>query len=362
MDSPLDSIFQSKYNEFMNSLLEAFPDLAEVIKVAESVAAEDREKLYKQMVMPNAGNPKRNMTLCPGMVLPGVHINEAMWSSSSQGTKDAINQFLGLLTFAITMKDGKSSDFGYNSDAFRIWADTFMDDWRGKMNRTEFDSFTQRFADLFGNTAASGDRLPPFPEKLRNGKLVKLAEEIVRELKPEEFGLDAETVKQCETDPSKAFEVIMNSTMRNPEKLQGAMKRIMKRLQDKFQRGEFKPQELAAEAEEMMKEFSENPAFVEMMDSMRKAFSFEGDMDAASAAGQEKSAKLHVAQERMRKELARRKEAAAAAAAANAAKATSTASTPLVVPGATQTHSNTVEDFASILSGKQGNNKKHGKK
>lgn len=361
MDSPLDSIFQSKYNEFMSSLLEAFPELAEVIKVAEQVVPEEREKLYKQLVMPNAGNPKRDMTLFPGMVLPGVYINETMWSSSSQGTKDAINQFLGLLTFAVTMKDGKSSDFGYNSDAFRNWADSFMDDWRGKMNRSEFDSFTQRFADLFGSTAASGERLPPFPEKLRKGKLVKLAEEIVKELKPEEFGLDADTIKQCETDPSKAFEVIMNSTMRNPDKLQTAMKRIMKRLQDKFQRGEFKPQELAAEAEEMMKEFSENPAFVEMMNSMRKAFSFEGDMDGARVAGQEKSAKLHVAQERMRKELARRKEAAAAAAAANEAKSTVTSSIPVTVP-ATQTPSNTMEDFASILLGKQRSNKKHGKK
>ena len=367
MESPLDSIFQSKYNEFTSSLLEAFPELAEVIKVAESVAIEEREMMYKQMVMPNAGNPKRDMTKCPGMVLPGVYINDAMWASSSERTKDAINQFLGLLTFAITMKDGKSSDFGYNSDSFRAWADSFMDDWRGKMNRTEFDSFTKRFADLFGTTAASGERLPPFPEKLRKGKLVKLAEEIVRELKPEEFGLDPETIKQCESDPSKAFEVIMNSTMRNPEKLQGAMKRIMKRLQDKFQRGEFKPQELAAEAEEMMKEFSENPAFVEMMDSMRKAFSFEGDMEGARAAGQEKTAKLRVAQERMRKELERRKAAKAATSAATgvatgAATSGTKASTPLVVPAPTQTQTDTIEEFASILMGKQGNNKKQGKK
>jgi len=341
----------------MSSLLETFPELAEVIKVAEAVAPEEREKTYKQMVMPNAGNPKRDMTKCPGMVLPGVFINDAMWSSSSEGTRDAINQFLSLLSFAVTMKDGNSKDFGMGSDAFRSWADSFMDDWRGKMNRNEFDSFTQRFSDLFGNTAASGERLPPFPEKLKNGKLVKLAEEIVKELKPEEFGLDAETIKQCETDPSKAFEVIMNSTMRNPEKLQGAMKRIMKRLQDKFQRGEFKPQELAAEAEEMMKEFSENPAFVDMMNSMRKAFSFDGDLDAARAAGQEKSAKLNMAQERMRKELLKRKSAMANA----NANAMANANTPLSVPE-TKPSMNPVDEFVSILTGKQGNNKKQAKK
>jgi hypothetical protein len=362
MESPLESIFQSKYNEFMNSLVETFPELAQVVEVAKAVTPDEREKLYKQMVMPNAGNPKRDMTKTPGMVLPGVFINDAMWASSSQGTKDAINQFLSLLTFAIKMKEGKSGEFGVDSDAFRSWADSFMDDWRGKMNRTEFDSFTKRFSDLFGSTAASGERLPPFPEKLRKGKLVKLAEEIVRELKPEEFGLDAETIKQCETDPSKAFEVIMNSTMRNPEKLQGAMKRIMKRLQDKFQRGEFKPQELAAEAEEMMKEFSENPAFVEMMDSMRKAFSFEGDMDAARAAGQEKSAKLNIAQERMRKELARRKEAAAKAAAKTGNEAVTPVANTTNVTNTSASDVNLVDEFVSILSGTKTNNKKQGKK
>ena len=362
MESPLESIFQSKYNEFMNSLLETFPELAEVIKIAQDVSPDEREKMYKDLVMPAAGNPKRDMMKSPGMVLPGVFINEAMWNSSSEGTKKAINQFLNLLTFSVTMKDGKSKEFGSTSadghDAFKEWADSFMNDWRSKMDRSEFDSFTKRFSDLFGNTAASGERLPPFPERLRKGKLVKLAEEIVRELKPEEFGLDPETIKQCETDPSKAFEVIMNSTMRNPEKLQGAMKRIMKRLQDKFQRGEFKPQELAAEAEEMMKEFSENPAFVDMMESMRKAFSFEGDMDAARAAGQEKSARLNLAQERMRKELSRRKEAAAA-------KANSSPSAPSIPSSASapvDSVANMADEFASILTGKRGNNKKQDKK
>ena len=347
----MDSIFLSKYEEFATALTSAFPELTENIKVALAVEVGDREKMYKQMVLPTAGNPKRDPKSVPGMVLPGVFINDALWSSSSEKTQEAINQFLGVLTFSLVMKDG--SGLGSDSDAFRTWADTFMNQWRSKMDRGDFDSFTKRFSDLFGSTAASGERLPPFPEKLRKGKLVKLAEEIVRELKPEEFGLDPDTIKQCETDPSKAFEVIMNSTMRNPEKLQGAMKRIVKRLQEKFQRGEFKPQELAAEAEEMMKEFSENPAFVEMMDSLRKTFSFEGDMDAARAAGQEKSARLNVAQERMRKELLRRQ----------AAKAASMPSVPVVpvntaVPKET---SDLVEEFASILSGKQ-SNKKHTKK
>lgn len=352
MSAPLDSIFQAKFEEFAASLIDAFPELEDVVKTCLSADKGGREKMYKMLVMPGAGNPNRDPLEAPGMVLPGVFINEATWSSCSEGTKKAINQFLSILTFSIAMKDGKSSDFGFGDEAFKTWADTFMNQWRGKMDRGEFDSFTKRFGDLFGS---DGGRLPPFPEKLRKGKLVKLAEEIVRELKPEEFGLDPETVKQCETDPSKAFEVIMNSTMRNPERLQGAMKRIMKRLQEKFQRGEFKPQELAAEAEEMMKEFSENPAFVDMMDSMRKAFSFEGNMEGARAAGMEQSVRLNMVRERLRRK-------AETNAAAKASVSTGGSQVPVNTTGPVLSDDQLVEEFASILTGGKKNNKKQGKK
>ena len=97
----------------------------------------------------------------------------------------------------------------------------------------------------------------------------------------------------------------MQTTMQNPEKLQNAMKRIIKRLQEKFQRGEFRPQDLVAEAEEMMKEFADNPEFVGMMESMRSTFGFE-DMDLARASGREGSARLSMVQQRLRREHARR--------------------------------------------------------
>jgi len=343
---PLDQIFQTKYNEFAESLLASFPELTEGIKESLKLTPPERVSLYKNYILNDAGNPRRDPMKCPGQILPGVVLNEAMWSSCSTKTKDAINQFLGLLTFSFVMKEGGAESF--SQDAFRSWADKFMNQWRGKMDRGEFDSFTQRFSDLFGSGT---DRLPPFPERLRKGKLVKLAEEIVKELKPEEFGLDEETIKQCESDPSKAFEILMNSTMRNPEKIQEAMKRIIKRLQEKFQKGQFNPQELAAEAEEMMKEFSGNPAFVEMMESMRKTFGFE-DPEAAAAAGRPESARLAIVKDRLRRKLAAKQAAAAAAGTPAASAAPSTAPAAQMDLGAVG------EEFASILLGK----KKHPKK
>jgi hypothetical protein len=133
------------------------------------------------------------------------------------------------------------------------------------------------------------------------------------------------------------------------------MKRIMKRLQEKFQKGEFKPQELAAEAEEMMKEFSDNPAFVDMMDSMRKAFSFEGNMEGAKAAGMESSVRMNIIKERLRRKQAE-----------NAAKAsTQAAQVPVNTTGPSLSDDQLVEEFASILTGggkKGSSNKKNAKK
>ena len=297
MTAPLDSIFHAKYEEFAASLLEVYPEMAPTISASISLSRDERMARYKADILPTGGRPAKPADECPGQVLPGVTISEEMWKSESERTKNAINQFLSLLTFSFVMKEGGSEDFGsesFGGAAFETWANSFMDDFRGKLNREDFDSFTSRFADLFGS---GGSRLPPFPERLRKGKLVQLAEEIVRELKPEELGLDPETMKKCEEDPSKAFEILMSSTMRHPEKLQGAMKRIVKRLQEKFQKGQFNPKELAAEAEEMMKEFSENPQFVSMMESMRNAF---GAAD-PQAGGAQQSARMNIVKERLRR-------------------------------------------------------------
>jgi hypothetical protein len=303
----IEAIFQKKYEEFANDLKDVFPELEVAVESALKLTATERWDQYKACVLTLGGRPDRPVAACPGMVLPGVVITPELWGGVSQLTKDAIQKYLSILTFSFIMKDGPGT-MDLSGGVFKEWADKFLGEWRSKMGRADFDSFAKRMAEMFG---PGGQRLPPFPERLKNGKLAKLAEEIVKELKPEEFGLDPEVLRRCEADPSQAFEILMQTTMQNPEKLQNAMKKIIGRLQEKFQRGQFKPQDLVAEAEEMMKEFSENPAFVEMMESMRSTFGFE-DLDMARSVGREGSARLNIAQQRLRREMARRSGATAA--------------------------------------------------
>ena len=129
------------------------------------------------------------------------------------------------------------------------------------MLRSLLNFWVNRLGTAAAAAAAGGTGLPNLPERFLKGQIAKLAEELVREFTPEDFGMTADDIKACETNPMRAFEILMEAYTTKPEVLQVAMKKISSRMQQKIQRGELRPQDLAAEAEEIMKECTDNPAF-----------------------------------------------------------------------------------------------------
>jgi hypothetical protein len=115
-------------------------------------------------------------------------------------------------------------------------------------------------------------------------------------------------IGDLEKNPSGAIEMVMNLFKSKPDFLQNSLKRVGKRIQGKVLSGEIRPQEIAREAEELMKEFINNPAFAELMESFRGMFGFE-DMDFAKAAGKEGSARLAIVKDRLRKKMDAKKSA-----------------------------------------------------
>jgi hypothetical protein len=168
------------------------------------------------------------------------------------------------------------------------------------MGKLDFENLSQTFFKAFGT---KGENLPPLPEKFLKGKLARLAEDMVKEFSPTDFGLTPEDIEACERDPSRAFEILMKGSLGNSQMIQKAMARVAKKLQDKVARGELKPQELVAEAEELIKEFQSHPAFVELMESFRSAFNFDDDLETAQAAGRDNEGRLAIARARLRKKL-----------------------------------------------------------
>lgn len=302
--SSLDSIFQSKYDEFIGNLREVFPELAPALNVAHGLPLPERIAKFREEVMPVAGNPNRNAATNPGKILPGVALTDEQWSSISSNSQSSIQEFLTLLSFSILLDMNSSTAFGEDTkEAF----DSFLKGMKDKMSNVDFSSFTSKFAKMFG---MNGEGIPKLPEKFMKGHIARLAEEMMRDFKPEDFGLDPETLKECESEPNKAFEMLLKAYTSNPAILQNSIQKIGKRLQAKIQSGAIRPQQIVAEAEELMKEFSENPAFVEMMESFRSVFGME-DPDLARKTGNEQSARMSIVQQRLRKKLEAKKAAAA---------------------------------------------------
>ena len=299
--TPLQATFEKKYDEFIADLRVVFPEIELELACAAALRApENMNRYYTEVYKKHAA--KGSDVPCPGRVLPGVQIEPSMWATVSKKSKESVYEYLSILDLCSAYEKGDTS---IGDDAtFKEWADTIMKDWRSKLDRIDFDSLAGKFKDMFG----SGGAIPALPEKFLKGKLAKLAEDLVKEFKPEDFGLRPEDLEQVEKDPTRAFEILMQASTARPDILQTAMTRVGKKLQDKIQKGHLKPEELAAEAEELMHEFQSHPAFAEMMKSFKNAFSFE-DPDIARAAGKDDKSRLAMVKNRLRAKLEAKKAA-----------------------------------------------------
>jgi len=313
-DSP--SVFQSKYEEFAKELLATFPELATELRSALALTPQERLQRFQATVKVTTDS-----TANCGTVLPGVTLTDATWASLSPSNQKVIWEYVRLLTMCCFLEgfssegaEGASGSKGPNPT--KSFIDSVMGDWKEKLGKVDFEGLLGKFSKIFGFGDASGAsgfsgfKMPKLPERFLKGQLAKLAEEIVRDIKPEDLGLTAETMAECEKSPSRAFDLLVQMFTKNPEAIQTMVKKIGKRLQAKIQSGAIRPQEIAAEAEELMKEFAGNTDLVGMMESLKSAFGFE-DMDTAKAAGREGSARLSAVRERLKKKLEAKKNAQA---------------------------------------------------
>ena len=300
----LDNIFFTKFNEFARDLHGACPELAAKIQQAVNLSADERKKQFKEQVLPHCA-PSRDSAVAPAYVLPGVPMPKSLWQQLSLTTQKSIQEYLTILSFTFLMDTTKSPDVS-GSNFTSDWAKTMMDDMKSKMNGVDFASISEKISKLFGGMGDASGGIPSLPAKFLKGQIAKLAEEIVKEFRVEDFGIDPAQFEAAGNDPSKALNMIMELFMKNPQALQGTIQKLTKKLQQKIQSGALRPQELVAEAEELMKTFSDNPQFVELMESFRQTFGFE-DTEMARAAGRDGDNRLSIARARLRAKLEKRK-------------------------------------------------------
>lgn len=313
------SVFQTKYNEFAEDLMGALPEYAVQIQAAKGLSDTVRLTRFQEEVKVGntlGGGDVTDFDKNPGSVLPGVKIDDTIWVTLSENTKKAIWEYVRILSICCFMEAG----FG-GEDSKPAWMDDAMNDLKSKLEGIDFQEIIKKFAIFFKpsetNESADGNSnkesglpagfeklfengFPQIPEKFLKGHMAKLAQEIVKDITPEDLGISAEMMAECEKNPSRAFDILFQVFGNNPAIIQKTVQKIGKRLQQKFVSGAIRPEEIAREAEELMKEFSSNSSFVDMMEGIKNAFGF-ADMDMARQAGKEGSARLAMVKERLKK-------------------------------------------------------------
>lgn len=334
------SVFQTKYNEFVEDLLGALPEYTKQIEGAKLLSDDIRLSRFQEEVKVGNTFEGEETNANPGRVLPGVEIVDTVWASLSENTQKAIWEHVRILSICCFM------EAGFSEASKPAWMDDAMNDMKKKLEGADFQNIIKKFMTFFkgekssegsegseGSESSEGNKgnkgsegsggmpagfeklfesgFPKIPEKFLKGHMAKLAQEIVKDITPDDLGISPEMMADCEKNPSRAFDILFQVFGSNPGNIQKIVQRIGKRLQQKITSGAIRPQEIAREAEELMKEFAENSSFVDMMDGIKNAFGFQ-DMDLAKAAGRESSARLSMVKERLKKK-ASEKEAKKAA-------------------------------------------------
>ncbi len=304
-----ESVFQIKYNEFIDDLIGALPEYSAQIQHAKSLSSDERLKRFQEEVkLDNTIHEGAGTDKNPGTVLPGVIIEDSVWNSLSENTRKAIWEYVRILSVCCFMESG----FGGGEKPG--WMDDAMNEMKDKMKNMDFEGIFSKFMDFMKPGGESADssggvfsKFPKIPEKFLTGHIAKLAEEIVKDIKPDDLGISPDLVAECEKSPSRAFDILLTVFTNNPNVIQNTVQKIGKRLQQKIMNGSIRPQEIAREAEELMKEFASNSNFVEMMEGLKSSFGFE-DMDMARTAGREGSARLALVKQRLQKKLEKKRQ------------------------------------------------------
>jgi hypothetical protein len=292
--------FTSTYQQFIEELKTTFPEysspltLAAVHPDAKSVFLNTWKNHTKDVALQNAAI----FTPTGVQIVPGLFMTDKLWSELSAGTHAAIWKYLSslILLAAGDDKDGLWDMSGFAEDMEKMMESLKTEDVTNMMSGL-FEKLG-KMAESFGLKDLSGVAQNfKIPERLYKGHIAKIAEELVREFKPEDFGITPEMLSS--SDPGQIFNYLQEILTKKPELIMVSAQKIAKKIQHKFERGEIRREEILREAEELMEEFQENELFSNMFGSL-------GDMLKMNekASGNEGSTRRREVQERLRKKAA----------------------------------------------------------
>ena len=309
--------FQTMYGQFLEDLTATFPEFATALTHAGTLP--DLQVRFIDIWRKHTADvAAQNGALFEGAgleLVPGFVLTGALWKELSKTTQGAIWKYLSsllLLAASTASREDKESDTSGG-----LWdVSGFQHDMEEMMRRLKeaggaeggagggmegMSDMFDRLKDIAGSfgfkdmSGAAGAF--KIPEKLFKGHIAKIAEELVKEFKPEDFGISPEMLEG--NDPARIFTYLQEVFTKKPEMLMTAAQKIAKKIQAKFQSGAIRREDIIREAEELMAEFSDNEAFSSLFGSL-------GEMLKGSEkeSGNMGSVRRREVQERLRKKKA----------------------------------------------------------
>lgn len=258
-----------------------------------------------------------------GFLIGAVRLTPALWGEISANTQHAIWRYLRTMALEAAMEvsmEGVPTETMQalmailteerlekgGSEAEAATAE-MMEEAMGHMS-----PLMEKLKGLLGNFAdISGMPMPEIPERLRNGRIAKLAEEMAKQFDPAEFGIDPALLTGDNVE--EVLKGLAEMYQRDPTKLIAGAKRVADKIKKQILGGSLDRDALVAEAQEFVALFREHPLFKEVIGKL------EGFMGGSEGGGGlsemfggssgAPSERRRAVQERLRKKLAARQAA-----------------------------------------------------
>lgn len=258
-----------------------------------------------------------------GFLIGPVRLTPALWSELSPTTQAAVWRYLRTLSLEAALVVGID---GLNTEAsatlMAILTAEKLEKGGAEAAAETSEMFEEsmkhlsplleRLKSMMGAAGAggfmdlSGFTMPEIPERLRNGRIAKLAEEMAKQFDPAEFGLDPTVLKGDNVE--EILKRLADIYQRDPTLLIGGAKKVAERIKKQILGGSLNREELVAEAQEFITLFKEHPQFKEMIGKFTDFMGPGGiaEMFSGTSSNAEPSERRRAVQERLRKKLAAR--------------------------------------------------------
>ena len=142
----LRSIFDMKYIEFVEDLRSAIPELNSQLKSSLKLSTGEKNRRFAEEVLPYC-SPTRDLSKCPGKVLPEVTIPDVLWRDIGTESQKAIQDHLSLLSFCC-LYDSKYNKPDISGNSTSPWMDEFTNSWKTNMEGIDFQGMSKKLTEI----------------------------------------------------------------------------------------------------------------------------------------------------------------------------------------------------------------------